>query len=94
MDGDILVGEKSLKKYLQHFFDITCKRFWVGFLETQPESYAVRYIIVHPNGSFNERIFMSEWIGGDKGYDWVIEHNEDIFDLLGEYEGCYLLFGI
>lgn len=94
LDGDILVGGESLKAHLKTFFDVKCKSYWHGFLDSQPESYAIQYIIIDPQKRFYDKFFLSEWVGGTKGYDWVIENNEDIFDYLSEYEGCYLLFGI
>lgn len=89
---DILIDGVSLYQKLKIFFDHTCKTFWIGQLISQPQSYGVQYFIIDRSYILFE--FVTMWIGGDKGFDYVIQNNENIFDLLSEYENYDIIFKI
>ena len=92
-DYGLKIGDKYLKPYLKEFFDVTCKT-WKDENGQQANSYAVRFLICNPKDKSIIFPFILEMVGGDKGYDYVIENNENIYNFIDDYRGKYIYFVI
>ena len=90
---DLLIGGKSLFDSLQNFFEVGCKEYWGEFWDTE-FTFAVQHIITDPNYKFYLGGGISEWIGGNKGFEYVMKNNDEIFEIFAKHIDNHLIFKI
>ena len=93
---DILIGGHSLFDTLKFFFEIECKFYWSEIFDTN-FTFAVQFVMSY------EKDFRYlcqdcgggyEWINGNKGFESVMTTNDNLFELLSEHIGKYLIIKI
>lgn len=90
---DLLIGGESLFDGLQQFFEDDCKKYWDEFWNTE-FTFAVQHIITDPNYKFYLGGGISEWIGGNKGFEYVMKNNDEIFEIFSKHTNNHLIFKI
>lgn len=90
---DILINGKSLFEEFKYFFEVGCKYYWEEIFHSD-FTFAVQFAITYPNSFIYLGGGIYEFINGNKGFEKVMTSNENIFEILRDYQNKRLLLKI